>query len=235
MKKTDFLDLRIIDATQWSREVDPIGLLAYQAWKRKKYNLDEDTLEEKQISPQQRADQERVQYGAMKRDDYEKKWKVGKYRPKANPLHGPGGLYKNLVKSAVKEDVEQLDEVLTLQQRMKRKILMRRLAPRIARARKIAMRRQAGLDVLKRRAKALARRRMARKLLGGKSKSDVSPSERARIEKILAKRKKGIERLAVRLLPIVRKQQSVRFANKNKARQTPPKKPTPAPAASSNK
>jgi hypothetical protein len=71
--------------------------------------------------------------------------------------------------------------------------------------------------------------------LGGKSKSDVSPSERARIEKILAKRKKGIERLAVRLLPIVRKQQSVRFANKNKARQTPPKKPTPAPAASSNK
>jgi len=64
-------------------------------------------LEEAKMSPQQRADAERVQYGAMKQDDYNKKWKLGKYRPAGNKLTGPGGLYKNLVKSVVhKEDVD---------------------------------------------------------------------------------------------------------------------------------
>jgi len=117
----------------------------------------------------------------------------------------------------VAESAEQLDEVSTVQQRMRRKILMRRLAPRIARARKRAMRRRAGTDVLKRRAKALARKTMAKKLLGGRNKADVSNAEKARIEKILAKRKAGIERLATRLLTKVRKTQAMRFAKKKVA------------------
>lgn len=242
MNKIDFYDLMTVDPLMWGTEIDPIGLLTYQNHKRKKIGMVEEVIDEAtKLTPAQMrmksADAERVQYGAMKRDDYEKKWKVGKYRPKGNPLHGPGGLYKNLVKDSVEEtNEERLDEVLTLQQRMRRKILMRRLAPRIARARKIAMRRRAGLDVLKRRALALARRTMAKKLLGGRNKADVSTSERARIEKILAKRKKGIERLATRLLPNVRKAQSMRFAAKNKKAAEPAKKPaTPAPASSSNK
>ena len=147
----DFYDFMSIDATQWGEEIDPLGIMTYQNYKRKR-SFDEAT--------------------------------------------------------------EELDEVLTLQQRMKRKILMRRLAPRIARARKISMRKRASVDVLKRRAMGLARRTMATKLLGGRSKADVSTSEKARVEKVLASRKKGIERLAMKLLPIVRKKQALRFKNK---------------------
>jgi hypothetical protein len=165
----NFNDLMTIDATHWSKDIDPIGLLSYMSYKRKRMNLAEDA------------------------DD-------------------------------------ELEEAMTLQQRMRRKILMRRLAPRIARARKIAMRRRAGTDVLKRRAKALARRTMAKKFLGGRNKSDVSPAERARVEKLLAKRKGGIEKLTARLLPKVRKAQALRFAKKTPApaKSTPAPSPTPA-------
>jgi len=42
-------------------------------------------------------DAQRVQYGVMKRDDYLRKWKIGKFGEKKNRLAGPGGLYKNLL------------------------------------------------------------------------------------------------------------------------------------------
>lgn len=35
--------------------------------------------------------------GAMKRDDFNKKWKLGKYAVPKNKLAGPGGVYKNLL------------------------------------------------------------------------------------------------------------------------------------------
>ena len=34
----------------------------------------------------------------MSQDEYNMKYKLGKYRPAGNKLAGPGGLYKNLVK-----------------------------------------------------------------------------------------------------------------------------------------
>lgn len=129
-------------------------------------------------------------------------------------------------------NLETIDEVLTPSQRIKRKLIMRRLAPRLARARKLALRRRGGNDVLKRRAKALARRNLAKKLLGGRNKANVSPSEKARVEKILAKRGKAIERAAVKLLPIVRKAQAGRF---NKRKPEPKPEPKPAPSNSNNK
>ena len=53
--------------------------------------------------PKQAADFQRVMYGLMKQDDYNKKWKLGKYRPAGNKLAGPGGLYKNLLMPSKKE------------------------------------------------------------------------------------------------------------------------------------
>ena len=46
-------------------------------------------------------DMARVNAGAMSRDDYDKKYKLGKYRPAGSKLSGPGGLYKNLVKEVL--------------------------------------------------------------------------------------------------------------------------------------
>jgi len=36
----------------------------------------------------------------MSQDEYNKKYKLGKYRPAGSKLGGPGGLYNNLVKKA---------------------------------------------------------------------------------------------------------------------------------------
>jgi hypothetical protein len=237
-----------IDALQWGREIDPIGLLSYQTHKRRKQFYCEATGDEvlaeavpdfiskhdvivsaiyqpqKELLTLVKRNYEKwpikIKMSAKQHDDYmnsqnKERWLNQQIKAKSLELA---------------ENTEQLDEVLTLQQRMRRKIIMRRLAPRLARARKIAMRRRGGNDVLKRRAKSLARKTMARKLLGGRNKADVSPSERARVEKILAKRKAGIERLATRLVPVVRKKQSMRFAAK-KTVVTKKKTTTATPAA----
>lgn len=51
------------------------------------------------LKRKKRADMARVNAGSMSRDDYNKKYKLGKYRQGGN-LSGPGGLYKNMTKKA---------------------------------------------------------------------------------------------------------------------------------------
>lgn len=56
------------------------------------------TIKEETLNETTRSqDAQRVQYGVMKRDDYLRKWKIGKFGEKKNSLAGPGGLYKNLL------------------------------------------------------------------------------------------------------------------------------------------
>ena len=74
----------------------------------KKYSEYFDLEEAK--DPKQAADFQRVMYGLMKQDDYNKKWKLGKYRPAGNKLAGPGGLYKNLLMPSKKES--ELEEAV---------------------------------------------------------------------------------------------------------------------------
>jgi hypothetical protein len=56
-----------------------------------------DLFEETINETSRTEDAQRVQYGVMKRDDYLRKWKIGKFGEKKNSLAGPGGLYKNLL------------------------------------------------------------------------------------------------------------------------------------------
>lgn len=236
MSKYEFYDLMTTDPLQWGLEVDPIGLLSYQTYKRKQQFYCEATdfwtILKSAFSSSEFATFKKIAEKPSKVSSSMKTF-LSKALQKAidmdrdNAINMDPNRADTPITTAVKlftyslkessESSEQIDEVLTLQQRQRRKIIMRRLAPRLARARKIAMRRRGGNDVLKRRAKALARKTMAKKLLGGRNKADVSPSERARIEKILAKRKAGIERLATRLVPVVRKKQALRFAAKKPA------------------
>jgi hypothetical protein len=59
------------------------------------------------------ADMARVNAGAMGQDEYNKKYKLGKYRPAGSKLSGPGGLYKNLVKTeAQKQESDEHEEVI---------------------------------------------------------------------------------------------------------------------------
>ena len=220
-----FYDFMTIDPLQWGLETDPIGLLTYQAHKRKHRFYTESLVEgncgrkgDIAYETAKTIDFEKVMHKRMTQDAFDKKWKVGKY---------------DVSKATDKKDKlkeESIDEALTLQQRTRRKIIMRRLAPKLARARKIAMSRHGGNDVMKRRAKSLARNTMAKKLLGGRNKKDVSPSERARVERILATRKTSVSRLATRLVSVVRKKQALRFAAKAKPKHTSPSSSSSKPA-----
>ena len=124
-KPFSFRDLMVVDQTEGSWN-DAFGLIAYQYKKRRRgiigEAVDAQACEECEVEPckcdesseaqfsaltptdeaaltgAQRSDMNRVNAGAMSRDEYNKKYKLGKYRPAGNKSAGPGGLYKNLVK-----------------------------------------------------------------------------------------------------------------------------------------
>lgn len=84
------------------------------AWERYSaaHNKKEEEKELEEVaSPQKKADMKRVNAGVMSRDEYNKKWKLGKYASGKRSLSGPGGLYKNLVK---REEIETLEEMREL-------------------------------------------------------------------------------------------------------------------------
>lgn len=119
-------------------------------------------------------------------------------------------------KSYIPVHEEALEEVLSIQQRMKKKQAMRRNKAKIAIGRKRAARKMASADVLKRRANKQARNLIVKKILKNRSKSDLSYGSRAALEKMVAKRKGAIDRIARKLLPKVRQKDRTKLQNKGK-------------------
>lgn len=98
-----------------------------------------------------------------------------------------------------------VSEVLTFQARRKKSIALRRRKQQIQRQRKIALRRPATLDRLKRRGRRTARDILTKRYYGGKTKKDMSISQKARVEKRLDRAKKVTGFISKRLLPSKRK------------------------------
>ena len=94
-----------------------------------------------------------------------------------------------------------LDEALTRQQRQKRKIMMKRLAPKIARAKKRA----------EKKSNKRARQLIAGKLLKGRDLAKLSFAEREKLEKRLDKLKPKIAKVAKKILPKVKKAEKERL------------------------
>jgi hypothetical protein len=111
---------------------------------------------------------------------------------------------------------DTIEEALTPQQRVRRRQIMRRLKSRIKVGRIRALRRRASNEVLKARAKRAARNELAKRLTGGKSKGELSYSQRARVEKLLAQKKGLIKSLSAKLLGQVRARETARIKNRNK-------------------
>ena len=111
---------------------------------------------------------------------------------------------------------EALEEVLTIQQRMKRKQVMRRNKAKIAMGRKRAARKMASAEVLKGRAQKQARNMIVKKILKTRNKADLSYGSRAALEKMVAKRRGAIDRIARKLLPKVRQKDRTKLQNKGK-------------------
>ena len=113
-----------------------------------------------------------------------------------------------------KEEVEQVDEALTHQQRVKASIRMKKMKSRIKMGRDRAAKRTPTMDVVKKRAFRKARLAVLKKMTKGQGKDELSFSRRADIEKKLEKKSALIQRLAKKLIPDVRKKDRERRAAK---------------------
>lgn len=98
-----------------------------------------------------------------------------------------------------------ISEVLSFQARRKKSIEMRRRKQRLQRQKKIALKRPATLDRLKRRGRRTARDVLTKRYYGGRTKRDMSISQKQRVEKRLDKAKRVTGFISKRLLPSKRK------------------------------
>lgn len=102
-----------------------------------------------------------------------------------------------------KEELET--EALSMAQRRKRAIQMKKYASRLKVGRKKAAMKVADQKRLQKRARKAARNAIAKKITKGIAKKDLTPARKADIEKRLDKMQPKINRLAKKLLPRLRK------------------------------
>ena len=117
--------------------------------------------------------------------------------------------------TALYEELELLDineAPLTPQQRRKKAILMKRLAPKLARQRKIKAKQKAGGEKIQQRTRKQAIQIVRTRVAGemGKQYKDLSPSQRAAIDKKVQQKAGIVNKLAKKLLPSVKKKEMER-------------------------
>jgi hypothetical protein len=121
------------------------------------------------------------------------------------------------VRSGMNISEETIYEALNNQQRRKRAILMKKLAPKIKRGRERAAKKKAPLSKLKDRARKKAIGVMKDKLAKGKGYGELGFAQRQAIDDKL--KKMGPAKISVlsrKLLPSVKQNEKDRFSNKNK-------------------
>ena len=113
----------------------------------------------------------------------------------------------------IKED--DVDEALTMAQRLKMKAAMKKNKGKIKLGRKRAAKKLASPEKLKSKSMKKARDILTNKLLKGKSKNDLSFAGRQSLEKKLDKKKAVIKKIAKKMLPAVKKADKAKL-QKNK-------------------
>ena len=116
----------------------------------------------------------------------------------------------------IDEEVELNErKPLTVQQRLAKGRMMRRLAPKLARKRAMKAKRMADPRALKMRAQKAAIKLVRKKVAGKKgiNYNNLSPSDKANVDKLVMKKQALVRALAKKLLPIVRKAEQKRLAD----------------------
>jgi len=129
-----------------------------------------------------------------------------------NPAEYKPGEDDQVNHNAIKR--KRQDEALSMQQRRARSRLMKRIRAKLKMGRKRASRRTANIGVLKKRSNKQARNLIFKKLSKGKSRSELAPARRQEIEKRLDRMKGRISKIAMRILPKVRKMEIQRKQGK---------------------
>ena len=125
-----------------------------------------------------------------------------------NPVDYRPGEDDQVNHNAIKR--KRQDEALSIAQRRARSRMLKRIRNKLKIGRKRAMMRTANPQVLKKRANKQARNLIFKKLTKGKTRSELPPARRAEIEKRLDKMKGRIQKIAMRILPKVRKMEIAR-------------------------
>ena len=118
---------------------------------------------------------------------------------------------KDRLDHLVKEETE-LEEAMSRAARIKRSKAMKRLQPKIKRAKERAAKKKASSNVIDKRAEKQAKEVLIKKWLKGKNKSDVPFAERERIEDKLKKSKKAVNRIKKKFVKVIRKQEADKLA-----------------------
>ena len=125
-------------------------------------------------------------------------------------------------------DELKIHEVLSVQGRMKRRFAARRNRQKLKVARGIALRRGSSPDRLKRRATRGARGMVYKRLLRGRDRSKLPPAERSRLETMVQRFQPLVSRLAVKMLPNMRKMEINRMKSRGGKKAQVSKKYKPA-------
>jgi len=113
----------------------------------------------------------------------------------------------------IEEDVEQLDEKISAQSRLKRRQGFARGKTKRNTSKGIKLRRASTPETLQKRAQLAARRAMYKRLLRGRDKSALSASEKDRVEQQVKSMKNIQASIAVRMVPKMRSIEQKRLAH----------------------
>lgn len=104
-----------------------------------------------------------------------------------------------------------IEKPLTPQQRIQRGRVMKRLAPKLAMKRKIAAKKKASPDKLKKRAQVKARDIVRDKFLKDVDYNSLSYAEKLSIDKKVESKKAILKKIAKKLLPQIKKAEAERL------------------------
>ena len=110
------------------------------------------------------------------------------------------------------DNINEIEEALNAKQRMAKKMAMRKNKAKIAIAKKKNAKRLKNPEKLKKSAKKKARDIIAKKIMKGKDKKDMSYAQRNALEKRLDKKKGAIAKLAKKIKPKVKMADKERVA-----------------------
>ncbi len=110
-----------------------------------------------------------------------------------------------MVPNCVPEEKEKTNEVLSMAQRRKRGMMLRRIKAKLKRTRELARRRFATQGKLKIRARRAALKFLKKRFGGGKAYKSLSVGQKIAVDKKVSKMKGAVSKISMRLLPMVRK------------------------------
>jgi len=112
----------------------------------------------------------------------------------------------------------QIDEVLSVQQRRRKAVMIRRHSAKMKKARMMAMKRTAPNKNIIRRSQNQARKAMRKRVAGklGARYSSLSPSSKMAIDRLLSKKKKNVAAIAKKIRPFIKQVDAKRLSSGKK-------------------